>query len=106
MKLDLSFCNGHDLRDSAPRNVSLVPVYRIGILAAMTRVRLTLWMPWLILLMGLGISLQAADRLVWKSDKVAADISGWKLLKLLETLSASTGWQIFVEPETEHVEIG
>ena len=103
MKLDLSFCNGHDLRHSAPRNVSLVPVYRIGILAAMTRVCLTLWMPLLILLMGPGSPLQAADQLVWKSDKVAADISGWKLPKLLETLSTATGWQIFVEPETEHV---
>src|SRR6185369_1860668 len=43
------------------------------------------------------------DQLVWKPDKVAADISGWKLPKLLEALSAATGWQIFVEPETEHL---
>src|ERR1044072_3003915 len=69
----------------------------------MKRVRLTVWMALLAFLMAMEPCVQAADRLVWKADKVAADISGWKLPKLLETLSAATGWQIFVEPETEHL---
>jgi hypothetical protein len=48
-------------------------------------------------------SLHAADRLLWQSDAISADISGWDLPKLLQKLSTATGWQIYVEPETERV---
>ena len=33
---------------------------------------------------------------------VAAEISSWDLTKLLENIATTTGWQIFVEPETKH----
>src|SRR6185436_11306491 len=44
----------------------------------------------------------AADSLSWRQDqnKVAAEISSWDLPKLLQTIAAATGWQIFLEPNT------
>ncbi len=46
----------------------------------------------------------AADSLVWRQDQnmVAAEITSWDLTKLLENIATTTGWQIFVEPETKH----
>src|SRR5438309_9861450 len=45
----------------------------------------------------------ASDLLDWKPDHVAADISGWKLEKFLQSLSKASGWQIYVEPDTEYL---
>src|SRR5439155_17728656 len=57
---------------------------------------------WVALICGLSVLASgAADSLTWRQDKVAAEISSWTLPKLLETLAATTGWQIFVEPNTE-----
>ena len=43
----------------------------------------------------------AADTLSWRQDKVAAEISSWELPQLLQNVAAATGWQIFLEPNTE-----
>ena len=45
----------------------------------------------------------AADSLSWRQDenKVAAEISSWDLPKVLQAIAGATGWQIFVEPNTE-----
>ena len=41
--------------------------------------------------------------MVWRQDqnRVDADISSWDLRKLLENIASSTGWQIYLEPETK-----
>ena len=45
----------------------------------------------------------AADKLVWRGGNqlVDADIDGWTLPQLLEHLAETTGWQIFVQPDTQ-----
>ncbi len=61
--------------------------------------------------LGWGISLlwlacclpgSAADSLDWRQgeNRVAAEIDGWDLPKLLANVAAATGWQVFVEPDT------
>jgi hypothetical protein len=42
--------------------------------------------------------------LTWSTNqnRVSADIQSTELLKVLERIASSTGWQIFVEPETFH----
>ena len=46
---------------------------------------------------------RAADKLVWRggNQPVDADIDGWSLPQLLEHLAETTGWQIFVQPDTQ-----
>lgn len=53
---------------------------------------------------GLGLSGLAADTLVWHTNAalVSADIRAEKLPWLLEKLTSSTGWQVYVEPEVSH----
>lgn len=48
--------------------------------------------------------LRAADRLDWNRDQgiASAEIQKLPLTNFLERLAAVTGWQIYVEPETEH----
>ncbi len=45
---------------------------------------------------------RAADSLDWRQgeNRVAAEIDGWDLPKLLANVAAATGWQVFVEPDT------
>ena len=45
----------------------------------------------------------AADKLVWRGGNqlVDADIDGWSLPQLLERLTEATGWQVFVQPDTQ-----
>src|SRR5713101_1980968 len=61
--------------------------------------------------LGRGLSLlclacclpgRAADSLDWRQgeNRVAAEINGWDLPKLLANVAAATGWQVFVEPDT------
>jgi hypothetical protein len=40
----------------------------------------------------------------WHADRneIDADIDGWPLSTLLEEIATSTGWQIYVEPDTNH----
>jgi len=56
----------------------------------------------LALLLALVPGSRGADSLDWRSDHVAADISGWKLEKFLQTLARASGWEIYLEPDTEH----
>src|SRR5205823_935290 len=57
-----------------------------------------------IILLQSGDPVRAADSLVWRTDKnlVAADIESWPLSEVLESISTATGWQIYVEPDTEY----
>ncbi len=44
-------------------------------------------------------------RLDWRpaENKVTADINGWPLDRLLETIAARTRWHVFVDPQARHV---
>jgi hypothetical protein len=46
----------------------------------------------------------AGDTLTWNTNqnRVTADVKASKLLDLLEQIAGTTGWQVFVEPETLH----
>jgi len=60
---------------------------------------------WLALAVWLRVAPgSAADALVWRSDpdKVDAEIESWPLPKVLEAISSATGWQIYVEPDTQY----
>src|SRR5262249_4233891 len=45
----------------------------------------------------------AADSLSWQTNqnKVSAEITSWDLPKLLKKIATATGWQIYLEPQTE-----
>lgn len=47
----------------------------------------------------------AADSLVWNraEGRVDANIESWPLARVLEVITSTTGWQVYVEPGTEHV---
>lgn len=51
-----------------------------------------------------AIPARAADTLSWETNRnrVSADIKGGKLLPLLEQVAATTGWHVFLEPDTTH----
>lgn len=52
---------------------------------------------------GTGISqLHAADTLVWKTNRVSANIKSADLIKTLGKISALTGWRVYVEPGSIH----
>src|SRR5436309_3369385 len=58
------------------------------------------------LLLCYAAQLPAADNsLHWNADKwrerVSADITSWDLKTLLENIGSSTGWDIYVEPDTK-----
>ena len=61
---------------------------------------------WLALAVWLGVVRQgsAADVLDWRTDQnqVDAEIESWPLPKVLEAISSATGWQIYVEPDTQY----
>ncbi len=59
---------------------------------------------WLAFFLAAAQWASAADSLVWhgNQNRVDAEIQSWDLDKLLETIAATTGWQIFVEPDTTH----
>jgi thermitase len=46
---------------------------------------------------------RAAEVFHWSAvdNRVEVDVDGWTLDRLLAEVSASTGWQVYVEPETE-----
>jgi hypothetical protein len=46
-----------------------------------------------------------ADSFSWreKENRVDAQIEAWQLTKLLERIADATGWQVYVEPGTEHL---
>src|SRR5687768_15257796 len=49
-------------------------------------------------------SVEAKNYLTWNKEKnqVDAEIENWDLATLLEKVSKATGWQIYIEPQTEH----
>src|ERR1043166_2923697 len=46
----------------------------------------------------------AADSLVWRANRNQGDpeVNSWPLSKVLESISSATGWQIYVEPDTDY----
>ncbi len=54
-------------------------------------------------LLGSAGVLSAADSLAWRvaQSRVDAQIESWKLPRVLQEISAATGWQIFLEPDTD-----
>jgi len=65
----------------------------------------------LLVLVGLWTGLggafagSATNLLVWSSsgDHVTADVRGWPLLTLLESIAAQSGWQVRIEPDLEQL---
>ena len=59
---------------------------------------------WLGLVLSPADAASATNTLVWnqEKDRVDADIRGWELLSLLERVAAETGWQVYVEPDTQY----
>ncbi|MDB6109468.1 MAG: hypothetical protein JWR69_1218 [Pedosphaera sp.] len=59
---------------------------------------------WFLLLFAAAPRLAVADTLVWhkEKDRVDADIQNWDLVKLLENVAGTTGWHVFLEPDTAH----
>jgi hypothetical protein len=58
----------------------------------------------LALSLGASARVAAADSLVWRADesRVSAEIESWRLPRVLQAITAATGWQVYVEPGTEH----
>ncbi|MEI9865423.1 MAG: S8 family serine peptidase [Limisphaerales bacterium] len=60
---------------------------------------------WFCLLLAFAFAMQAANTnsIIWRSttDKVSADLRGERLWPLLEDIAHQTGWNIYVEPDTE-----
>src|SRR6266568_2072079 len=44
------------------------------------------------------------DEIFWRANQnqVDAEIESWPLPKVLEAISSSTGWKIYLEPDTQH----
>src|SRR5947208_2118727 len=63
-----------------------------------------LWLGLLFALLALSASVHAEDSLYWNtnSGKVTADIRSTEFFRVLQGVSAATGWKVFVEPETAH----
>jgi len=63
-----------------------------------------LWLGLLLALLALSASVHAEDSLYWNtnSGKVSADIRSTEFFRVLQGVSAATGWKVFVEPETAH----
>ena len=57
---------------------------------------------WLAMALGPVLPAQAADVLNWETNRnrVSADIKSGQLLPILEQIAATTGWHIFLEPDT------
>ncbi len=63
-----------------------------------------LWLGGLLLVGFPSAFPKEAESLVWRmqENKVDAEIRSWNLQKLLGKISTATGWQIYLEPETQH----
>ena len=61
---------------------------------------------WIAIALWLGAAapVMAADTVTWnrQSGRVDADIAAWPLPRVLQVIRSRTGWQIYVEPDTEH----
>ena len=65
----------------------MVVVFRTVILAEVKRIYLNCLALVACSFLTGAASLHGADRLLWQSDAISADISGWDLPKLLQKLS-------------------
>lgn len=56
---------------------------------------------------GMPALASAAPPLVWRTanQTVTADIPGWPVSKVLQSVAAATGWQIYLEPEVSEQQI-
>ena len=54
----------------------------------------------LVILCATPVHAQAAEYLRWRTrdNRVDADIEHWRLAKVLQTLTLSTGWRVYIEP--------
>ncbi len=59
----------------------------------------------LFLLLGFTSRAPAKDILSWRvnENSVEADLDSWDLARLLPEIATTTGWEIYVEPETERI---
>src|SRR5436309_414449 len=61
---------------------------------------------WIVAALSVSVTsrVTAADSLVWRTaeSRVDAQVDGWPLERVLQTITAATGWQVYVEPGTEH----
>ena len=60
---------------------------------------------WLAAWLSAALFARGGEPLVWRPDRneMDADIRAWSLPKVLEKLTAVTGWRIYVEPEAERL---
>jgi hypothetical protein len=58
----------------------------------------------LVLSLAVATPVMAADSLVWntRERRVDAEISSWPLARVLESITSATGWEVYVEPGTQH----
>ena len=60
---------------------------------------------WIVAALSVSVTsrVTAADSLVWRTaeSRVDAQVDGWPLERVLQTITAATGWQVYVEPGTE-----
>jgi hypothetical protein len=58
----------------------------------------------LLLIFAFVVTADAAESFSWnkQTDRVTADVRSWQLNTLLERITADTGWQVFLEPNTRH----
>lgn len=51
-----------------------------------------------------AVAARGAESFSWnkQTDRVTADVRSWQLDTLLEKVTADTGWQVFLEPNTKH----
>jgi len=65
------------------------------------------WFGLVLLLLFLGGQnvMGAVDTLNWnqRQDRVDADITSWDTMQLLEHVAAATGWQVYLDPDVNHV---
>ncbi|MBI3867202.1 MAG: S8 family serine peptidase [Verrucomicrobia bacterium] len=61
--------------------------------------------PFLFILFAALLSTRGSEALQWSGhpDRVTADIHGVRLTELLRLITDTTGWQVYVQPNTEHV---
>ncbi len=67
--------------------------------------RVSLWLAMAALVCSLSASASAAASLRWdkQRNRVDAEIDSLPLTNLLQHITAATGWQIYLEPDTAHV---
>src|SRR5207247_9655039 len=97
-----------DIVDSIPKRIIRQRFHRVGVIGFVDLSRMTKRvqsLKGLLLAAAIVSSLRGAEPsegITWNASQglVGADIDSWPLPKVLEAITASTGWQIYVEPDT------